>query len=148
MCTDEPIPEVIRTELTVLKGDDGEARKLGWEIKEYDGVPLFRGPDGMTADEVLDQGLPEGFVFEPIPAVEELQMGDVVMYAAMMGGYHVATIGTQRVRMRDSSHKTEFIAKSRGGHVGFLRCGGDDRECWICWGGGNVDALMRLEIKR
>ena len=110
---------------------------IKWTVTEYDGCEICKAPPGLTAEEVIALDvLPEDFDYEPITDEEGLQSGDVVLSPSLVGGYHVGTVGEDR-KSFTSPNKT---------FMGFLRFGGDDRNCWVCWGGGNLASLMKLEL--
>lgn len=133
---DHPVP--VRTEIEVLPADDPKARKLGWTVREYNGCPIHPGPPGMTVEQVIESGLPEGFELARITDAEVLQDGDVVLAPAMFGGLNVGTVGTHE----DGSRY--FVTP--GGFLGFLSFGEDDRNCWVSWGGGNLNAIKKLSL--
>lgn len=114
--------------------------EVPWTVKVYDGVEVHLAPTGHTPEMILAEGyrFPKGFSFEPVFLEDGLKVGDTVFIPAFVGGYNVLLI---------EQGNEGLVAKNRDGdYISFLRFGGDDRECWISRGGGNIGAISKLEL--
>lgn len=120
----------VRTELTVLPGDDPNLRPtINWTIREYDGSPvkLLEEVDG---EEVVVDGV--------LTERGDLQDGTRILCPALFG-YFRATVKV--------GEDGELYAKGTK-LTGFLRFDGDDRHCWTCWGAADLESILKLHITR
>ena len=135
--TDEPIP--VRTEMTVLKGDDGEPKKIGWTVREYIGTEVLSAPPGLSCEETRKTAnWPEGFKPEPIFEQNAIGEGSVVIIPNLIGGLSAYKVET----MADGS----FCGRS-GDMIAFLEWSPDDRNCWVCGGTANLAAILKLNLE-
>lgn len=114
---------------------------LNWAVREYIGTEVYRPPAGLTRAEVRDRTKwPEGFELTPVKT-PKLKVGDLLLVPSLFGGMYLGTIRA------DQGGNPYFLSEG-GSMYGSLEFGKDDRECWICSGLGNLDAVQRLELKR
>lgn len=116
-------------------------KQIGWTVREYTGVEVYRPPSGLTLKEVKDRSKwPPDFKLVPVKA-EKLKVGDPLLVPGPFGGMYLGTV-------RGDRDGNPYFLSEGGSLHGFLEFGTDDRECWVCAGFGNLDAIRSLEVKR
>jgi len=132
----------VRQEMSHLDWVEGEPEKvpkIGWTVQEYTGVEILSTPPGMSFEQLQDTGnWPEGFTPAPITEENALKVEDNVLVASLSGGYALYT-----VEASDGG-----LCGRSGGMRAFFEFGQDDRNCWVCSGVANVDAITKLELTR
>jgi hypothetical protein len=120
---------------------DGELPKLGWMVREYQGVEIYRPPPGLTVAEVKDRTKwPKDFVLTPVKT-PKLKVGDLLLVPGLFGGMFLGFV-------RGDPDGNPYFQSEGGSMIGYLEFRKDDRDCWVCGGLGNLEAIQRLELKR
>lgn len=114
----------IRTELTVIPGDDPNQKPIGFKCYNRNGVDLRR-PNGA-----------------PIKERDELREGDEVLAATFWGDALAVVKKNEFGQLLAFSGHTRFLLFFEEEDLGELKARG-----WVCVGMVNTRALSRLDLK-
>lgn len=118
----------VRTEIEVLPADEPSEKKIGWEVRCYDGTEVYKV--------IVSSFVATEFKEQPLTNFDDIKPGDRLVVQTLVGRRNMIA------RMDDED---EGLYAECDGLLADLVFDSDDRHCWISTYAINTRCLDRLK---